>query len=161
MAAGAGGGAEPSADGRGGSSAAEGPRLSARLPGVSRGPLPECGPGVAGWCSCVAAPWLPAQTSDTARSGRRPHGWSPRVEDSAITAAVDGARCLAGSVPLHGPRVRFPASQGLQCRAPLPARLPQRFLSPELLANYTEPLCKVALARVGAPSLLFPDYFLL
>lgn len=32
-------------------------------------------------------------------------------------------------------------------------------LSPELLANYTEPLFKVALARVGAPSLLFPDYF--
>lgn len=139
------------------------PRLSARLPGVSKGPLPECGPGVAGWCGCVAAPCLPAQTSDTARSGGQPHGWSPRVEDSAITAAVNGARCLAdsGSVPLHGPRVRFRASQGLQCRAPLPARLPQRFLSPELLANYTEPLCKVALARVGAPSLLFPDYFFL
>lgn len=52
-------------------------------------------------------------------------------------------------------------SKGLQCRTPWPARLPQRFLSPELLANYTEPLFKVALARVGAPSLLFPDYFLL
>lgn len=70
------------------------PRLSARLPGVSKGPLPECGPGVAGWCGCVAAPCLPAQISDTARSGGQPHGWSPRVEDSAITAAVDGARCL-------------------------------------------------------------------
>lgn len=52
-------------------------------------------------------------------------------------------------------------SEGLQCRTPWPARLPQRVLSPELLANYTEPLFKVALARVGAPSLLFPDYFLL
>lgn len=99
VAAGAGGGAEPSADGRGGSSAAEGPRLSARLPGVSRGPYPSVDrvwpAGAAVWLplGCPLRPaTLPAREDDP--TAGLPGSRTPRSQPLWMVLGAWRARCL-------------------------------------------------------------------